>query len=276
MIVRLMAPLLFLIATAFAAAAQTPSPAPETSTVAQAPPAAVPLTLPNVLKAMVRLNAIDLGSDPALDDYARAVYCDLYQRYHSDEFTWRKVRAAMRTSIALHKNEYPLTFDLDRLEKIGQYDFSFGILPLVGDSVMSRTVYLQLYNVGDNDTICQTLKFSGLPTRYVAVLDKPLQFNGMPMSEEQAAQAVKNLDTKEGQRMAYGRFIVTLTSFMKLDRFQQPPQINVAAHLDQIELYGDAGYQAMIWNGQANFTGTQVIGPTPLDKIPFEGITSGQ
>jgi hypothetical protein len=249
--------------TPAANAAAAPDPTPLT---------AVPPTPQNVLKAMVRLHAIDLTDDRALDDYARVVYCDIYQRYHDDEFTWRKVRAAMRTSIALHQDEYPLTFMLDRQEKIGQYDFSLGILPLVGDSVMSRTVYLLLYNMSDNDTMCGAKKFLALPSDYVAVLDKPLQFNALPVSEARAAELVKNLDTKEGQRIGYGRFIVTLTSFMKLDRLQQPPQIDVGAHLDQIELYQDAAYRSLLWNGQASFTGVKVTGPTPLDKIPFEGI----
>jgi hypothetical protein len=235
-------------------------------------PDPVPVTLENLVKAAAKLGAINLDDDRMLDDYARIVHCDVYQRFHPDEFTWREVRTAMRQSIALNKDKFPTSFYLYRTETFGQYDFASHTLPLTGDSLMRRTAFLQMMNFADSGFTACGDKLEALPSDFIAVLDKPLQMEAIPLPENQAAMVVRYFDASGAGRIGYGRYLVSLFNG-GINNSHGEHRLDYSAHLDNIEFYLDSGFQQKFWSG----IDTPLISKAPdhyssLGEIPFKGV----
>jgi hypothetical protein len=239
--------------------------------------APVSATFENLVKAAARLGAIDLKDDRVLDDYARIVHCDLYQRYHGDEFTWRDVRNAMRQSIALHKDSFPVSFYLYRTETFGAYDFATHTLPLTGDAIMRRTADLEmLHFTSPEQKFCDS-KLDVMPMLVVAILDKALQMEAIPVSEDRAARVVRYFDSSGSGRIGYGRYLVTLHSG-EISNIRGDQRLNFGAHLDNIEFALDSAFQGIFWTGIDTPIITKAADDprNALSGIPFKGIDTSR
>jgi hypothetical protein len=262
------------------AQAQTAAPAP--ATVDDTSPAPHPadsapvlVTLENLAKAAARLGAIDLEDDRVLDDYARVVHCDIYQRFHGDEFAWRDVRTAMRQSIAQNKDSFPTSFYLYRKETFGPYDFSTHTLPLTGDAVMRRTDDLEMADFTETEQKVCGVKLEVLPEIFVAILDKAVQMTVVPLAEDHAAIVVHYFDNNGVGRVGYGRYLVRLYSGV-INNQHGDHRLDFGAHLDNIEFFFDPGFKYIFWSG----LDTPIIQQAPerlnsLSGIPFKGIDPG-
>jgi hypothetical protein len=183
-----------------------------------APPKQIiaPGTFENLLKAAIKLEAFDLNDDAVIDDFAKVVHCDIYQKYFPNEFDWRRVRVAMRQSIQAEMQTYPTLIYLERTEHVGKYDFSSGILELQPESIMRKTALLELSQGNERD-FCGA-KLTVLPATFIAALDNPIQLEGIELGEEEARTVVEGLQTvnpndpSKLDRLAYGRYVVSLES----------------------------------------------------------------
>ncbi len=228
--------------------------------------AGVPATYENVLKAAIRFGAVDMSSDRALDDFAKIYYCDMYQRLHDNEFQWRRVRVALRQSVEKEKATYPSTLYLEKDESFGQYDFSSGMLVLKGESAVNSRRLL-LANA-DTETFCGSLV--NFPGVIIAELPDPMRLDGVELTEDEAQAVVAGLVTSAstGDRMAYGRYTITINA-----GHQQHKDIptRLDATLQNITLYQDSNYTRPFWTGMGS---AEVFRDqeNKLGNIGFKGI----
>jgi hypothetical protein len=238
------------------------------------PVVGVPATPATVLLAAIKRDAVDMRSDQAIDDFAAIEYCDIYTRYHANEFDWRRVRAAMRKKIEQDKPTYPDTLYLERVETVGQYDFAASMLMLTPASIL-HTRALLLATYGDKG-YCGDAKLSILPNKIIGLLEKPLILDGIELTEDEARMVTAGLapsPNASDQRLAYGRYTITITG-------GAPPPVTgpamLNATLDNVTLYQDSQYTRPFWSGQSSAKSYKQKQGGDLDVIPFKGIDPTQ
>ena len=106
----------------------------------------------------------------------------------------------------------------------------------------------------------------------MAILDKPLQMDAIPLKEDLAARVIKIFDKNPSGRLAYGRYLITLHNGT-INNLRNDRRIDFSAHLDNIEFAVDAGFEGIFWSG----IDTPIISKSPtyyntLNEIPFKGI----
>jgi Domain of unknown function (DUF4852) len=65
-------------------------------------------TWPNLVRTLVRFNALSLDDDQVIDDYAAITECELYKAMHQDDFKWNTVRTAIRDDVGRNIATYPI------------------------------------------------------------------------------------------------------------------------------------------------------------------------
>ena len=228
-----------------------------------------PATFENVFKAAIRFGAVEISSDQDIDDYAKILYCPIYERYHSNEFDWRRVRVAMRKKIEVDKQNYPNVLYLEKNENFLDYDFSSGMLPLAPSSVV-KTRRLALTDVLTPHYCDEAIQ---LPTRFIAELTEPMRLDGVELTEDEARTVVSGLAAIKGSsppvRRAYGRYTIMLTAGVPAQGPERPAHF--IATLQNVTLYEDQDYLRPFWSGQSSFrVNRQQQGE--LDQLKFQGI----
>jgi hypothetical protein len=250
-----------------AAHAQTSTPLQELNVTAY------PATLVNLVNAAIKLHAIDIGSDDVIDDYARIAYCDVYQRYHLDEFTWRRVRVALRTKIQQDEADFPTTMFLERTEHFGKYDFASGTLLMLPDSIMHNVTELLLLRIGNGQVCKSTL--TAITEDFVSLLDKPVWIDGIKMSDQEAQAVISGLtstvDEENVIRTGYGRYIIGLDSSGRAP-VGMKNSIVFVSHLLRVTFYEDAAYQKPFWRGLSSVRGSNADIHKTFQGITFKGV----
>jgi hypothetical protein len=233
---------------------------------------AYPATLLNVVNAAIKLGAIDISTDEVIDDYAKLRYCSIYEAHHLDEFTWRKVRVALRNSLEKEKDSFPTIMYLEKQEHFGQYDFSVSALLMQPDSIMHNVTKIRLIN-GDHASACGS-DMPHLSYDFISILDKPLWIDSIKMSDQEAQAIVSGMTTKAEQdtvtRTAYGRYIISLDG-----TGHAPPgmanSVVFLTHIIRVTFYEDPQYQKPFWRGLSSLHGNPELHKT-IQGIPFKGI----
>ena len=177
---------------------------------------AYPATLENIVKAGLKLHAFDLSNDQVIDDMSKLFYCQIYTAHHLDEFTWKKVRIALREKLQQDLPTYPTTLFLDRIEEFTTYDFPSGRLQMEPQSIMIDVTRIRLIPLGGRSACRAGL--SKVTQDFVMNLSQTLNINGVKLNEGEAQAVVSGLanDTTGNQirRHGYGRYFLTLVSVL--------------------------------------------------------------
>src|SRR6185437_9969993 len=71
------------------------------------------ITWPNLMRTIVRFNAMNIADPVLLDEYAIVTECELYKVFYPDDFKWNNVRNAVRESIKLNVATFPVSYRFD-------------------------------------------------------------------------------------------------------------------------------------------------------------------
>ena len=233
---------------------------------------AYPATFENVMKAALKLNAFDLSNDKIIDDFAKVSYCQIYQANHLNEFTWRKVRAALREKIHQDLPTYPTTLFLDRIEEFTTYDFQTGRLQMDPKSIMRDVTEMRLTPFDKRNACDEHL--DAMTQDFVVSLDQTLNINGVKLSDDEASAVVSGLvnDTRgdDVKRHGFGRYFVHL-----ITEDSAPPgmknTILFTGKIDRITFYEDDMYQKPFWSGVSSIPDYHTS-TDAQDNILFKGV----
>src|SRR6185503_12208850 len=81
------------------------------------------ITFSNLVKTMVRFNALSLKDDDLLEEYAMITDCDLFKYFYPDDFKWNQVKAAIRESVNMNVATFPTEYQYDTKVQLARYDF---------------------------------------------------------------------------------------------------------------------------------------------------------
>ncbi len=171
-----------------------------------------------------------MEKDAVFDEYARILYCDLYQKLYASDFEWNKIKTKMREEIQEKKGNYRVLYDVVAPVFLDRYNFEEQAFPFLSDgeagknsrNVMDNIGVMEIYSGVLYSSACiaqaQDLQFF-LPY-YQLILDRPLTLKQMKVPADEAQRALESmaLESTSGDkkaRVAYIRFRVRVLGAME-------------------------------------------------------------
>lgn len=224
-------------------------------------------TYADILRTLVRFNAIDLSDDNIIDDYAKVTDCEIYQYFFKDDFKWNEIRKKMRASADLNRGTYPLHYYYVAGLKLDRYDFQKQLYRFTESSTVNNVNLFTLYHMVEQPCHDEDIKY--IPKDFQALADTPLSLSGLPLSPADAEAILKQMDGDKNQsRIVMARFNMTITFVEPLHKevtdknakskaifyFQvigpeaKPTKdFRLDAHLDSVSFYEDAAMKKLIY-----------------------------
>lgn len=222
---------------------------------------------PDLVRTLIRFNALNVGDDTLLDEYAMIAECDLYKGFFSDDFKWNQVRAALRQSIRQNVATYPTSYYYETSLQLDRYDFHDKLYRFTPKSTIHNVNAFLIYGA-DGRMECGAGTVKNIPKIYRAVLDTPIYFEGLPLAQSDAEALLKQMEAeKNNDRVIYARFNLRIVYVSPLRRELKPGEaatnavytqgeksgmdgMRLDAHLDSIEFYGDEAMTKLIYRYQ--------------------------
>jgi hypothetical protein len=160
---------------------------------------------PNVLRTMVRFNALDLEDQAIIDEYAIVTECDLYRAFFHDDFKWNQVRQAVRKSVEQNMATFPSTYSYEVKLQLDRYDFDTQLYKFTDKSAIRNVNAFMIYSV--EGIPCGSTDVKIMPRNYRAVLASPVYLDGIPLPEKDAKTLLKMMtENKNLDRIVYAKF----------------------------------------------------------------------
>lgn len=204
----------------------------------------------NLVKAFIRFGALDIRDDNVIDDYILTNECKIYNYFRQDDFKWHEVQEATRKAIRQNVEVYPTAFDYDSPMQLDRYDFENKIFRFNAGG--NRSINTFRINMPDYD-MCGKSRLKTISYNVSFVLDRSIQFLGIPLDEAQAKDLLKQIEKDQNvDRIVYARFkikVIYIQPILKKDAgpwgkesYTQNGTESIArvdARLDAIEFYRD-------------------------------------
>jgi hypothetical protein len=162
------------------------------------------------------LEAFDSSSNETIDEFAKLMYCPLYQEKYKSDFEWNNVRQELGRKL-LGKREYFRThYEISGTVYLGRYSFETQDFPFIKKTALVNVGSLTLLSVPAGGTqrytLCGGTTPSPIfPTSYVFVLQQPLTLDRLKMPMDEAEALLRRMDLMNNkERALYIRFRMRL------------------------------------------------------------------
>ena len=214
-----------------------------------------PASWPNLLRTMIRFNALDLSDTRILDEYGMITECRLYNSFYKDDFKWHQVRDAMQNSIKINLASFPTSYRYDLTMQLDRYDFAAKLFRFKEKSTIRNVNTFVIYTVEGGGCGSTDIKFT--PRSFHAVISTPISMEGIPLAEKDAEALLKHMGEQQNdKRLVYARFNLRVLyiapwkeAFLDIKdkssgRYQQSDAlpnfaVRLDARLDTISFYED-------------------------------------
>jgi hypothetical protein len=143
----------------------------------------------NLAKLYWRLGVFDSGDDRAVDNFMLITECDLYQANVNNDFEWKKVREAAKTSLEIRRKSFPTKFEFLIPVELGNYDPELGGFPLQDAYAYNNVQRLEVVGNSIQRELCGTTgEIKDYPRNLMLILEKPFTYNFAKV-DEHVAQA---------------------------------------------------------------------------------------
>lgn len=166
----------------------------------------------DLVETFVLSQGIDINNPKVADDYAKLAYCSIYKKKYTDDFEWNKIRSQIINRVNQKRDYFRVQYQLEGTLYLGRYDFQTQQFPFIKDSAMVHVgSFLAL---GGEDVtkfayrLCSDKDLSKFfPTNYLFVINMPLTFKGLKVSQDQAQVLLDKMAAMgNSDRRIYARF----------------------------------------------------------------------
>jgi hypothetical protein len=206
----------------------------------------VPPTYDNIARVLWALDMKDLFDDKAVDGYLQIAECDLFQKFYSNEFRWKKIREGTRDYLEKYKSKFSRRFEYVQPIFLDRYDFALKGFPVMPDQQFVGTTRLQFSANSEGATKCRGVvlrNFSGYPSGAILNLRTPFNLSFVRVPEVLAKEYLKmveNIAIKPGEgRPAFIRFRIRVDQFLNEESLDHGSFANFSGALDKIEVFAD-------------------------------------
>ncbi len=220
-------------------------------------------TWADLVRTLVRFDALSLSDDKLVDEYAMIAECDLYKTFYRDDFKWNKVRGAIRDSIRMHIATFPVSYRYETRIQLDHYDFHDKIYRFTPETTIHNVNTFVLYRV--EGPACDNAYVKYIPSHFRGVLDSPLYFEGLPLAQKDAEALLQQMkDDKNENRVVSAWFNLRVIYVEPLRQGQlsgeerrysqsnslDPTMVRLDVHLDSIDFYEDEAMTKLIYHYQ--------------------------
>lgn len=207
----------------------------------------VPPTFDNIARVLWALDVKDLYDDKAVDGYLQVAECNLFQKFYSNEFRWKKIREGTRDYLEKYKNKFPRRFEYVQPLFLDRYDFALKGFPIMPEQQFVGATRLQFSGNFHGATKCPGLflpNFPGYPSGAVLNLKAPFNLSFVRVPEALAKEYLKMVEDivirpSEG-RPAFIRFRIRLDQFLSEEDRDHGHFANFLGDLEKIEVFADS------------------------------------
>ncbi len=151
--------------------------------------------------------------DDMLDEYAKMAYCDLYQKYFTNDFEWEKIRNHIKGDLEKYASNIQTDYEIVGDVSLDRYNFDRKGFPVVGEGHHENVGKLYLFSSGTIFSFCGQSKESPiLPASYTVSLFNPFSVDILRVSPEVAKDVVARFyqDKKKQYKRVFARYRVKL------------------------------------------------------------------
>lgn len=145
----------------------------------------------NLLRTLIRFNALSMNDDNVLDEYAAITECDLYKTLYHDDFRWNKARAAIRESIRMNDATFPTSYVYQTELQLDRYDFQEKLFRFTSKTTIRNVNTFRIYKVEGQP--CEGANIKLVPSTFRVVIETPLYFEGIPLGEKDAEALLQQM-----------------------------------------------------------------------------------
>jgi hypothetical protein len=200
----------------------------------------------NIAKALWLFGAHSVDDVEAVDNYLNITECRLYDRFHGNEFEWKKIREAAREYLTKYKDQFPRRFEYVQPLQLDRYDFSLKGFPIVQGQEFNSATRLQVSGNTAGATKCDSIylrRLEGFPSVMVLTLQQPFNLTFIRVPEELAKEYIKVLENKKidtrRERPAYVLFRVRLDQYYGVKDQDALYYADFGGEVEKIEVYAD-------------------------------------
>lgn len=214
---KMLMALVFAVLVSSAAQAQTPAtvagPKDERG-LGRGESFAVPTTRELALTSLM-LEAYDSNSNSTIDEYAKLMYCSLYQEKYKSDFEWNSVRQELTRKLQGKREYFRTHYEVAGTIYLGRYSFETQDFPFEKGTALVNVGSLTLLsanNMDENVRLCgEAFPSTMFPNHYLFVLQQPLTLDRLKMPMDEAEVLLKRMELMNNkERALYIRFRVRL------------------------------------------------------------------
>jgi hypothetical protein len=162
------------------------------------------------------LGAYDTNSNETIDEYAKLMYCPLYQEKFKSDFEWNSVRQELGRKLQSKREYFRTHYEIAGTLFLGRYSFETQDFPFVNNTALVNVGSLSLISASPTEAgrfrVCGEPAPSTLfPSNYLFMLNQPLTLDRLKMPMDEAEALLKRFEVMNNkQRAIYIRFRVRL------------------------------------------------------------------
>lgn len=173
-----------------------------------------PPTSRDLLQSYIMLDGVDIKDPKKVDDYARLMYCGLYEEKFASDFEWNTIRNQLIDRIKQKKEYFRTQYEISGIIYLGRYNFETQDFPLVDKSSLFNVSSLVLIDeqgaaLPGN---CMSKYQNSFPRSYVVKLKQALTVDRLKVPLDEAEKLLARMEkVKNKDRRLYIRFRVRVS-----------------------------------------------------------------
>lgn len=202
-----------------------------------------------LLQSAVVLGGYDIDNPRVAQEYAKQLYCPLYQKYYADDFSWSEEKKRIVARVKSKKEPYRVQYEYGGVIKLDRYDTASQSFPLSRDTRLNNVGHMEVISPeATRNTQCllgiksEDKKDPFFPPRIGLLLNKPLTLMSMPLSPEKGDALLAKLKARGIiDRSVFVRFRFRVFDQPKLvhDKKRTVARIDLGGHLQAIDFFLD-------------------------------------
>jgi len=192
------------------------------------------------------LEAFDNTKNETIDEYAKLMYCPLYQENYKSDFAWNNVRQELGRKLQGKREYFRTHYEMTGVVYLGRYSFETQDFPFVKDTALVNVGSLTLLSMG-NRSSADVRRLCGepepttfFPGTYLFMLQQPLTIDRLKMSLNDAEKLLKRMELMNNKdRALYIRFRVRLLGSGNIISRGALNQLLMRGELVSVDLFYD-------------------------------------
>lgn len=187
--------------------------------------------------------------DVVIDEYAKLMYCALYNEKFTNDFEWNKIRSLLLQKIQTRKDYFRVLYQISGVIYLGRYNFETQDFPFINDSALVNVGSLVLFDATNNADLQRERILCGgkravsliLPAYYVFRLNQPLTFDRLKIPMDEAQKLLSRMQkSKNDERALFVRFRVRAIAAQPASKVQAALEAAVlSGEMTAIDLFLD-------------------------------------